>query len=184
MKAWFESRLAHSSRHLNDRVEAIAKVKYTLLPRDPAGTTDQFVLDVITALDEHNASELIIETYRCKQLLMKLVNKVEPPELMQLLKDQMGMWTAGQKGNLTFFANTLSKLADQVHAVQSATSRLKRKQNNGQNRSSNNNASQDQPAKVHKTSRSVRERLGKTNAGQWNKPCLNYEECNGVHPIS
>lgn len=80
MKDWFDSCLHHISRDLNNPVEeAILGVTYRLLWRDPAGTPEQFVLDVITAIDDHNASEVITESGRCKQLVTTLASKVKPP---------------------------------------------------------------------------------------------------------
>lgn len=53
-------RLAHRLQNLNNHVEeAIFKVNYVLLPRHFAKTAETFVLDVLAALDEYNASDLI-----------------------------------------------------------------------------------------------------------------------------
>eukprot|EP00737_Agarophyton_chilense_P002771 gb/GEZJ01003187.1/.p1 GENE.gb/GEZJ01003187.1/~~gb/GEZJ01003187.1/.p1 ORF type:complete len:139 (-),score=6.57 gb/GEZJ01003187.1/:317-733(-) len=49
--SWFASRLSHSERDLHERVEAaVSLVQYTLTPTDPAGSAEQFVLDVIPKL--------------------------------------------------------------------------------------------------------------------------------------
>eukprot|EP00737_Agarophyton_chilense_P004293 gb/GEZJ01005328.1/.p1 GENE.gb/GEZJ01005328.1/~~gb/GEZJ01005328.1/.p1 ORF type:complete len:362 (-),score=51.23 gb/GEZJ01005328.1/:2083-3168(-) len=124
---------------------------------------------------------------------MKLVHKLEPLELEQLFRDQMGVWTAEQKGNLTFFANTLASLADQVHTVQSAALKLKRKNGHGHTRDTQSSRSQEPPGIMQKTGRFLRDRLGNReeldnskNKGireEWNKPCLK-DDCDGIHPIT
>lgn len=112
MKNWLDSCLPHTSWDLKSRVEEeVSRVTYTLFPWEFAGTSEQFLFDVITALDEHNAFEVIKEINSCKQMVKKLVSKVEPPELKQLVREHMCMLTAEQKRNLTFFANALSTLA-------------------------------------------------------------------------
>eukprot|EP00737_Agarophyton_chilense_P003015 gb/GEZJ01003494.1/.p1 GENE.gb/GEZJ01003494.1/~~gb/GEZJ01003494.1/.p1 ORF type:complete len:632 (+),score=64.87 gb/GEZJ01003494.1/:1029-2924(+) len=184
--------LAHTSRDLNDRVEeAVSGVKYQLPPRNRAETAEQFVVDVKTALDEHNASEFITEKDRYKQFVMKMVHKLEPADLEQLVRDEIGMWTAEQKRNLTFFADILASLADQVHNVQSAALKLKRKHGHGHVRDTQSGRSQEPPEKLQKRPLShdrlkKREKLdnskNKGMKGEWNNPCLN-NDCDGIHPI-
>lgn len=73
----------------------------------------------------------------------------------------MEMLDAVQKGNLTFFANTLASLTDQVHAVQSATSKLKRKHIQSFQKNNRNSGGTEPPEKAQKTGRSFRDSPGK-----------------------
>ena len=62
VKKWFDETIKSTTKVLSERVnDAIQSVKYTLKPKDPAGTPMSYILDVITSLDEHNASEVTKE---------------------------------------------------------------------------------------------------------------------------
>lgn len=80
---------------LNESIDdTIAKVSYCLLPRYHAGTPQQFVLDTIAALDQHNALDVATKHDECNPMLVNLVQRVEPFDLKQLVKDDVGMWNA------------------------------------------------------------------------------------------
>lgn len=175
----FDALVAHTSRDLNDRFEeAITGVTRKLLSRGPTSTAEQFVLDVTAALDGNTDSEVVIEKGRCKQLLVKLVREFEPLELNKLVRDQMGMWTADQKGNLTFFSDKICSLANQVHSVRSETSKRKRKREQIFQKNNQSSGEPEPPRKEQKTGGSPRTRLEKREKLNVAKERDSRVECN------
>eukprot|EP00171_Calliarthron_tuberculosum_P002633 IDg2633t1 len=93
VKAWFETRLRSAPRDLTERVRsAVHSVKFIQCKEDPAGAALSFVLDAVKALDRNNASEVVTDKERCKSLIVKLMNKLEPPELKERIKDARDCW--------------------------------------------------------------------------------------------
>lgn len=100
---WFNSRLNSNSKSLSDRVQdSIQSVQYKLDNEEPENTSEPYVLNVITALDERNASEVISDSDQCKEFTKKLIFKLQPPELHQRMLDSIQMWTSSQKSDLGF----------------------------------------------------------------------------------
>lgn len=128
VKAWFENRLRCAPRDLAERVRsAVHSIKYEQCKEDPSGAALSFVLDVVKALDRNNASEVITDKERCKSLVQKLVNKLEPPELRERIKDARECWTNEEKSSLSFFQERVAAVAVDVVQGELARERLKRK---------------------------------------------------------
>ncbi|KAI0565234.1 hypothetical protein FGB62_20g20 [Gracilaria domingensis] len=183
VQAWFDSRLASTICDLSDRVkEALSTVKFKSSPRHPSGATENLVFDTIAALDEYNASSIINDGDQCKELIVKLARKLEPPELKQIVMDQIRLWKKEQKGDLKFFTNTISTLAAQVHIVQCASQKLKRKHGHSRDTGKQNTRSGEPESK--------RARRGSRSANKVvEKPRQNAETAAdkfnaGMHPIS
>ena len=88
VQEWFEDRLKSAPRDLAERMRsALATVTYKICRADPEGAALTFVLDVISALDRHNAAEVVKNGEICKNLIERLVKKLEPPELRERVKD-------------------------------------------------------------------------------------------------
>ena len=85
-------------------------MNYTLKPRDPANAPRSYILSVITSLDEHNASEVVKDTEQSRELIKKLVWKLQPPELRQRMVDAMEMWNKEDKSSLKSFQIRLARL--------------------------------------------------------------------------
>lgn len=77
--------------------EALSTVKYTEMPRELAEAAANLVLETIAALDEDNDSSNITESKQCKEIIMKLVIKIEAPEMKQILTNQMRLWKIYQR---------------------------------------------------------------------------------------
>jgi len=60
VKKWFEDRLQTSPEDLTERVRsALDSVQYSVDRKDPSGAALAFVVNVVTALDKSNASEVV-----------------------------------------------------------------------------------------------------------------------------
>lgn len=67
---WFDECLKSNEKDLNSRVDtALKKVKFEFDNEDPAGSATHFVVEVVAALDEQNASSIVTDTEQCKQLI-------------------------------------------------------------------------------------------------------------------
>lgn len=75
-----------------------------------------FVLQIISALEERNAYEIVKDKEKFKELTKTLVRKLEPSEIQQRVLYVMLMWNSKQKGNLMIFSSRSSKRGQQVHA--------------------------------------------------------------------
>lgn len=74
IQEWFDSSLRVSTKNLAERVNDSIKlnsVQYSLQSRDPASAPRVYVLNIITALDEHNASEVVRDTEQSRDLIKK-----------------------------------------------------------------------------------------------------------------
>lgn len=98
VKHWFDARLQIAPEDLTERVRsALDYVQYKQERRDPSGAALRFVVDVVSALDQNNASEVLDDKDVCKSLIGKLVNKLEPPELRERIRAARECWTADQR---------------------------------------------------------------------------------------
>lgn len=104
MKSWFDIRMQQQTTELADRVQdAVDSITYSENPKDPAGAPESYILQIVGALDEWNAFEVVRDSEQAKELIKKIVNNPKPPELKQRILDSMPMWSAGQKCDLKFF---------------------------------------------------------------------------------
>lgn len=79
-----------------------------------------FVLQVVTALDKNNASEIIKEPKACENLISQLIDKLQPAELKMRIKNEQNYWTSQQRSNLSHFEERASSLAVDTHNGQVA----------------------------------------------------------------
>eukprot|EP00171_Calliarthron_tuberculosum_P004516 IDg4516t1 len=125
---WFDSRLRSAPHDLAERVRsAVDSVKYEQCSEDPAGAALTFTLNVVKALERGNASEVITDKERCKGLIIKLTNKLEPSELKERIRNAREFWSTDEKSSLSFFQERISAIAVDVSLGEIARARLKRR---------------------------------------------------------
>ena len=105
VESWFANRLRSKPRELSEKVRtALDSVTYEQCAEDPAGAALTFVINIIKALDKHNASEVVSDDERRKGLISKLIHKLEPHELRIRIRDAHECWSKEEKCNLSFFS--------------------------------------------------------------------------------
>lgn len=190
VKKWLDERLASAPQDIAERVRsAVNSVQYCQCKEDPAGACLKFVLDVVAALDRNNASEVIKDKEMCKSLISKLIEKLEPPELRERIRDARECWTSDQKSDLGVFQSRASTVAVDVSQGELARARLKRR--SGSTRSRESCADGEHPQRSMKRQKKVSRQTGRTlehrkeqpyDPKKWDKPCLN-PDCSGRHPM-
>lgn len=192
VKEWFDARLTAAPKDISERVRsAIDSVTYKQCKQDPSGAAMEFVLNIITALDKNNASEVVQESEKSKSLINRLIHKLEPAELVVRLNDERAYWSSSDKSNLQFFMKRISALAVEVHNGEMARAKVKKK--TGQAQSSrgggtkrpNFDKGDENPTnkKKPKTHQGKSDDPKRGTVKTWDQPCLNKEECDGIHRI-
>lgn len=59
--------------NLSDLVKKVTTVKYNHLHRHSSGAAESLLLETIAAIDECNASSIIMDGAKCEELIYKLV---------------------------------------------------------------------------------------------------------------
>lgn len=126
MKEWFDAWLQKNSKDLTARVDhSIHSVWYERNSNDPAQAPEQFILNIISALNQNNPSSVITEPEQCKELIKKLVPKLRSAELRHRMEDAMKMWSSAEKSNLANFASRCSEISIEVQAGFMARGQIK-----------------------------------------------------------
>lgn len=175
-------------------------VTYEFKPRDPAAAPRSFVLNVITALDKHSASEVVKYSEQSQELIKKLIQKLQPPELRQRMLHKMEMWRKTDNSSLKIFADNACDLAKDVHEGEVARRQLglhtvrygDKDQDQRQKKRNQNDAqhgkNEPKKRKFNSYQKSDNDHSeGKNHHGpkkqlEWTKPCLN-PDCDGIHPM-
>lgn len=190
VKKWFEGKLESKPIDLNERVEvSVSSVQFKQCKTDPSGAVERFISDLITALDRNNASSILSDEEQCKCFLKLVVEKLEPAELRQRIKNMRSMWTAAERSSLRHFTDKSSFIAEQVHAGEVAQMQLEPdKTASGLQKESSLDDDRDE-RKAHSGNKKQNQqktslkRQRSCQDDNWTKPCLNTE-CNQSHPIS
>lgn len=188
VQKWFDECLnANNSKDLNTRVDnALRKVKFEFDHDDPGGSATHFIIEVVAALGEQNASSIVTESEQCKQLIAKLMKKVEPPALRQLLFESKGMWTKDECSNLKIFSGKLADYASQVQRVQAAEKK-DGAAGTRSNSSDEGHRGKKGPRSRDQESKRPHKNIGHQNKGkrprEWTRDCLN-PKCSGKHRMS
>lgn len=99
VQKWFDERLEDTPRDMEERItSAISSVKYKTWVKDPAGAAMGFIIDIVTALDQNNASEVLKDQHRAK-----IVDDVHPALLRERVKRKLAYWTKTQQGDIGYF---------------------------------------------------------------------------------
>ena len=192
VRNWFDARLSSAPVDMTERIRsALESVVYKTDRKDPAGGVLSFIINVVSALDKNNASEIIQDKETCKSLIQKLVTKLEPAELRERVKDAKDCWTVEQKSNLNFFKERVSSLAVDVNQGEIVRARLHRhglKRNRQPSDVKDQNEGKSTKQKKYKNSSSSNRNSGNTAAsgsekkGKWKYPCIN-PDCPEKHPF-
>lgn len=193
VKKWFEDRLATNPEDLTERVRsALDSVKYKVDNTDPSGAALTFIIDVVTALDKNNASEVIKDKDPCKSLISKLVSKLEPAELRERIWDARGCWTGVQRSDLSLFQSRVS-VAVEVAQGEMARNRIqrrgkKRDRPEGPDKRPGKNKNPEyikgQPSSSKPGKKTPTDGKGQSvKSSTWDTPCLN-PDCPEIHPLS
>ena len=128
VERWFHGRISSTPRDLSERVRAaIGSVTYKQCPEDPSGAALTFVVNIVKALEKHNASSVTADKELCKGLIIRMTEKLEPPELYERIKIAQECWTTEQKSSLTFFEQRIASTAGDVAEGEIARDRLRQK---------------------------------------------------------
>lgn len=95
VKKWFDERLETAPEDIVERIRsALDSVEYCADKSDPEGAALHFTVKVVAALDRNNASEIVRDPVVCKGLILKMIEKLHPPELKERLREAQQCWTA------------------------------------------------------------------------------------------
>ena len=145
VQLWFENQMRETGKDLIDRVDqAIAGVKFRFVEGDPKGSAQFFIISIVAQLDKMNASSVVKEPEQCKELILKLMKKVNPPAVRQLLFKAKTLWIKTERSDLKFFADQLSEYSAQVQRVSTA---MAESSNRGPSQKGDKYAEKDKNAK-------------------------------------
>ena len=128
VEKWFNDRIKSTPRDLSERVRAaINSVSYKQCPEDPSGAALTFVVNIVKALEKQNAVCITTDKELSKGLILRMTEKLEPPELRERIKIAQECWTQEQKSSLTFFEERVGSTAEDVAEGEIARERLRLK---------------------------------------------------------
>ena len=124
-------------QYLVDRVDkAVGLVKFKLVEGYSQGAARFYIISIVAALDKLNESSKVHEPEQCRELITKLMKKVKPPAVRQVLFKAKTLWTKQERSNLKLLAEQLSEYSAQVQRVHNAISETV-KRNNGKGKKKN-----------------------------------------------
>lgn len=202
VQKWFDSRLSESTRDAAERVRtAVDSVPFRQCREDPGGAVMEYVVNVITALDKANASDAVSDGEKTKNIIHKMIAKLQPPELRVRMSDEKAYWSSAEKSSVQHFMQRASTLAVDVNNGEIARAKLTKKDNQGGRnatpsfnkgetgkKAGNNpagNKNGNDKGKKRKHADHVDKENPRNNDGNkdWDKPCLN-PDCDEIHRIS
>ena len=181
VKTWFDVASNLAPRDLSERIEsALHSVNYAANPEDPAGGISNFVINVITALDQNNASEILQDQDLSKHFMDRIIKKIKDPILQERIKMRRRGWNKTQLSDIKFFKNEAASIAIDLALTETARQRVM-PHNNRPTRSSR--APSKTEAKGKSTPKQVKSgSSSKRRESEWTDLCLN-PDCDGVHPL-
>ena len=140
-----------------------------------------------------NASSVVKEPEQCQELIVKLMRKMDPPAVRQLLFKAKTLWSKTERSDLKYFADQLAEYSAQVQQVSTAitestrTSATKSEENGGRGKQpkiESSGAENESPKSDGTGDKNGNEnRKGKRKSGEEFLPdCLN-PECNQKHML-
>ena len=179
---WFETASNLAPKDLSERVDsALLSVKFKANQEDPAGGVTNFIVKVITALDQNNASEVLSDQDLAKHFIDRLVKKLKDPVLQGRIKMRRCGWNKRQLSDIKFFKNEASGLAVELALTETARQRVKPRQNRNFRANRIDRMDDDKPASVAKKSKNIIRGNKRKNA-EWTDSCLD-PECDGTHRL-
>ena len=183
VQAWFEQASSSDPKDLSERIDAtIRSVSYNPNKADPAGGVANFIIDVIKALDQNNASEVLSDADMAKHFIDRLVHKFEPSVLQERIKMLRKGWKKNQLASIKLFKDEVSNLAVEISLTETARKRVsprgRPRDPNARRRglhrpNSDRDKSQDQ---------SRQREDPKRKSSEWSDPCLN-PDCKEIHRL-
>ena len=184
VEKWFRKHLSLAPEDLTERVRAaLDSVQYFANPQDPGGSATDFIVDIVSALDRNNASEIVKDKESCKGLISRMINKLEPAELKERMREAKEIWSSAQKSDINFFEECLRKNAVQVNKGELVRARMNRrgqKRGNTSKISGKDSKAQKSTGSFEGNTQSKKEK--KRNDATWKLPCLN-KHCNEIHRV-
>ena len=185
VQKWVEEQLSLAPEDLTERVRsAIDSVCCQVNKQGPSGSALYFVVNIVSALDRNNASEIIKDKEACKGLIVRMINKLKPPELRERMKKAREYWKSDNKADISYFEQTLSSNAVQVNKGEMIRARISKR---GQKRSLGSSTADVSPVNKKKKGNDFKEKKSgngkRTNKDTWKLGCLNKEHCQGIHRI-
>ena len=181
VKIWFDIASNLAPKDLSERIDSsLHSVSYIANPEDPAGGISNFVISVITALDQNNASEVFNDQDLARHFIDRMVKKMKDPLLQERIKMRRRGWSKTQLSNIKFFKNEAAAIAIDLALTETARQRVipraGRPRRGSIAPSKHVAKSRDAPKQV-KSGRGIKRR-----ESEWTDPCLN-PNCGGVHPL-
>lgn len=68
-------------------------------------------MNIMSASDDNNASEIVNDTEIGKLLINKLISKIQPAELQERVRILAECWIAEEKSSISYFRKIVSELA-------------------------------------------------------------------------
>ena len=126
VKKWFENASTSTPKDLSKRIDAtLRSISFKPNKEDPAGGVANFMIEAITALDQNNASELLLDGDMAKNSIDRLVPKFKPDVLQERLKMLRRGWTKGQLADIKLFKDEVSNVALEISLTETALSRVR-----------------------------------------------------------
>ena len=181
VKTWFDIASNLAPNDLSERIDStLHSVSYIANPEDPAGGKSNFVINMITALDQNNPSEVFNDQDLPIPFIDRMVKKMKDPLLQERIKMRRRGWSKTQLLNIKFFKNEAAAIAIDLALTETARQRViprAGRSNRGSRAPSKHVAKSKDAQKQVKSSRGIKRR-----ESEWTDPCLN-PNCGGVHPL-
>jgi len=146
VEKWFEEVLNFAPQDLSERIAAVlASVKYNKIRGDPAGSVLTYCIDVMKALSNHVAEDVLEDVDQAAKFIDKLVDKIGGA--CKVLRERMVMrregWTKKEKGVFNKFERELAVLAIDVHQNEVALKRTTKLSSSNAHKEQNSGASKN-----------------------------------------
>ena len=126
VKAWFDTASGVALKDLSERIDsALQSVTYKANTEDPSGVVTNFLVNVMTALDQNNASEVLNDADLAKHFIDRMVNKTKDPIIQERIKMRRRGWIKNQLSNIKLFKNEAAALAVDISLTEAARQRVK-----------------------------------------------------------
>lgn len=173
---------------------AIKSVTFDKCKADLVGAIKSFIIDIIRALDENNASDVVQDGENFKSLMTKLTQKLEPDELRVQVHEQRLYWSGAEKADFQFFMQHTCALAVEGNNSVVARAKIKNKGPLGpisRQRKGNRGHEEKKRDSFKKNSKKgevvspgqSKILKGSKQRKDGDKPCLNFEKCDGIHRL-
>ena len=142
------------------------------------------MLQVVTALDRNNVSDITQDKKACKSLIVNLIDKLEPEELQERIREARYCWSSEQRAALSYFQQRVSLIAVEVNKGILSRTRIQERRSRKRNRSFSADKNTGGDHKKPLLNGSNKKKQGKHQKdSDWSAPCLNVEHCECIHRV-